>query len=110
MPFSMRLQTLYLPSTGLRVDQSVAPFALIVDQVPADLGESDRETLHQFGRDAGAAGVLITQATVRLVDDDDETSDGETFVDIDPGPLGVAVAQAVRTHLETQGGTLRGSR
>lgn len=108
----MRLQTFYLPSgdpaSGIR-------FALIVDQVRENPAPAEVEALRRFGREIGAESVLISGVPVDIEVDLDVAEEpgpapGPASMEIDRPSLGTAIARAVRTHLETQGGTLRGPR
>lgn len=100
-----RLRTMYLATEPA---SNRPRYALIVDEV-ANFGPAEAEAFQRFGRGIGAEGVLVTTTRVDLDDSDDASSSGEgVHVEVDPAGLGVAVAQSVRTYLETIPQRLRG--
>lgn len=67
-----RLQVLYLPSAQDPDGVIIPRFALVLDEVPADLAEAEAGGVRDFAQTVGAAGVLVTRQTVDLVQGEGE--------------------------------------
>lgn len=93
-----RLQILWLPPTEVGGARST-PFALVFDQAEG-LSAEQTETLTGFGAAAGAAGTLVTDLTIEVVEDD-STDDDTVTVEFDTSELGKSLATAMRAHVET---------
>lgn len=62
----MRIQILELPAEYVG-EHSTIPFALIVDEVMASIGEAELQLWSELGKDCGAKHILVTGETVEIV-------------------------------------------